>query len=45
VPVGVLVPPDLRRFHDRCGGAILLAGAEFTWHISGPDRLSEIADL
>jgi hypothetical protein len=25
VPVGVLVPPDLRRFHDRCGGAILLA--------------------
>jgi hypothetical protein len=39
VPAGLLVPPDLRRFHDRCGGAVLFLGAEFAWHVSGPDRL------
>lgn len=39
VPVGVLVPDDLRRFYDRCGGVVLFADAPFTWHVSGPDRL------
>lgn len=39
VPAGLLVPPDLWRFHDRCGGAVLFMGAEFTWHVSGPSRL------
>jgi antitoxin YokJ len=39
VSAGLLIPPGLRRFHERCGGAVLFVGAEFTWHVSGPDRL------
>ena len=36
---GLVVPADLSRFHDRCGGAILFVNAPFTWYVSGPDRL------
>ena len=39
VPDGLAIPDELRRFHDRCGGADLFTHGPFRWHVSGPDRL------
>ncbi len=39
VPVGLTMPPDLRRLHELCGGAILFENAPLTWRISGPNEL------
>lgn len=39
LPAGLVVPPGVQRFHDRCGGAVLFTDAEFTWHVSGPGQL------
>jgi hypothetical protein len=39
VPAGLSIPPDLKHFHDRCGGVVLFATADFTWQVSGPEQL------
>lgn len=39
VPDGLAIPDELRRFHDRCGGAVMFTHGPFTWHVSGSDRL------
>jgi hypothetical protein len=38
-PVGMMIPTDLRRLHELCGGAILFEGAPFEWRVSGPQEL------
>jgi antitoxin YokJ len=39
VPDGFVLPDDLRRFYELCGGAILFEGTPDAWRISGPRQL------
>jgi hypothetical protein len=34
--VDLVLPDDLRRFYERCGGRMLFAQATFPWRVSGP---------
>lgn len=36
---GLSVPDDLRRFHERCGGAVLFTGTEYPLQVGVPDRV------
>jgi antitoxin YokJ len=39
LPGGFVLPGDLRRFYELCGGAVLFEGAAFAWKVSAPNQL------